>query len=72
MGPEGRVNHAPDRRALAALPQEEILALDPITRKLELPAPDGQQNQTESKPAIEAEMAHAGLAYSGDQGKIEP
>ena len=31
----------------------ETVALDAITRKLELPAPDGQQNQTESKPAIE-------------------
>jgi hypothetical protein len=39
---------------LAALSQEELEALDGITRKLALPAPDTPQNQIESKPAIEA------------------
>jgi hypothetical protein len=39
---------------LAALSQEELQALDALTRKLALPAPDGPQNQIESKPAIEA------------------
>jgi hypothetical protein len=34
--------------------QEELQALDGITRKLALPAPDTPQNQIESKPAIEA------------------
>ena len=38
---------------LASLSQEELQALDALTRKLALPAPDGPQNQIESKPAIE-------------------
>ena len=39
---------------LAALSQEELQALDALTRKLALPAPDGPHNQIESEPAIEA------------------
>lgn len=38
---------------LAALSQEELQALDALTRKLALPAPDGPQNQIESNAAIE-------------------
>jgi hypothetical protein len=38
---------------LAALSPEELKALDGLTRKLALPAPDGPHNQIESKPAIE-------------------
>jgi len=38
---------------LAALSNEELAALDALTRKLALPAPDTPQNQIESKPAIE-------------------
>jgi hypothetical protein len=32
---------------------EELKALDGLTRKLALPAPDGPHKQIESKPAIE-------------------
>jgi hypothetical protein len=39
---------------LAALSPEELKALDALTRKLALPAPDTPQNQIESKPVIEA------------------
>lgn len=39
---------------LAALSPEELKALDGLTRKLALPAPDSPHNQIESKPAIEA------------------
>jgi hypothetical protein len=39
---------------LAALSNEELQALDAISRKLALPAPDGPQNQIESNTAIEA------------------
>ena len=39
---------------LAALSQEELQALDALTRKLALPAPDDPHNQIESEPAIEA------------------
>jgi hypothetical protein len=39
---------------LAALSQDELQALDALTRKLALPAPDGPQNQIESNTAIEA------------------
>jgi hypothetical protein len=49
-------------RPLAALSDEEVQALDAITRKLTAPAtpvrdasPDAHQNQIESKPAIETE-----------------
>ena len=38
---------------LAALSLDELQALDNITKKLALPAPDGPHNQTESKPALE-------------------
>jgi hypothetical protein len=38
---------------LAALSQEELNALDSITRKLALPAPDAPHNQIESNTAIE-------------------
>jgi hypothetical protein len=38
---------------VAALSQEEIQALDALTRKLVLPAPDTPQNQIESNTAIE-------------------
>jgi hypothetical protein len=38
---------------LAALSPEELQALDSLTKKLALPAPDAPQNQIESKPAIE-------------------
>jgi hypothetical protein len=38
---------------LAALSQEELKALDGITRKLALPAPDAPYNQIESTTAIE-------------------
>jgi hypothetical protein len=38
----------------AALSQEELQALDALTRKLALPAPDGPQNQIESNTAIDA------------------
>ncbi len=38
---------------LAALSPEELKALDGLTRKLALPAPDGPHNQIESKPAVE-------------------
>jgi hypothetical protein len=40
---------------LAALSQEELQALDGITRKLALPAPDAPQNQIESNTPIETE-----------------
>jgi hypothetical protein len=36
---------------LIRLSPEELQALDAIARKLALPAPDGPQNQIESKPA---------------------
>jgi hypothetical protein len=39
---------------LAALSQEELQALDALTKKLALPAPDAPQNQIESNTAIEA------------------
>lgn len=39
---------------LAGLSDEELRALDTVTRKLALPSPDGPQNQIESIPAIEA------------------
>jgi hypothetical protein len=38
---------------LAALSDEEFKALDALTKKLALPAPDGPQNQIESNTAIE-------------------
>jgi hypothetical protein len=38
---------------LAALSQEELAALDALTKKLALPAPDASQNQIESNTAIE-------------------
>ena len=38
---------------LAALSGEELLALDALTKKLALPAPDTPQNQIESNTAIE-------------------
>ena len=38
---------------MAALSDEELRALDTITRKLVQPAQDDPQNQIESKPAIE-------------------
>lgn len=38
---------------LAALSPDELKALDALSRKLALPAPDTLQNQIESKPAIE-------------------
>ena len=41
---------------LAALSSEELKALDALSRKLALPAPDTPHNQIESKPAIEAEV----------------
>jgi len=44
---------------LAALSPEELKALDGLTRKLALPAPDGPHNQIESKPAIEAIVTRA-------------
>jgi hypothetical protein len=43
----------PDDPKLAALSQEELVALDALTRKLALPSPDACENQIESKPAIE-------------------
>ena len=47
-------------RPLATLSDEEVQMLDAITRKLVAPvadaSPDGPQNQTQSKPAIEAEV----------------
>ncbi len=39
---------------LAALSQDELQALDTLTRKLAEPAPDGPQNQIESNTAFEA------------------
>ena len=45
-------------RPLETLTDEELRLLDSVTKKLSAPAsdasPDGQQNQIESKPAIEA------------------
>jgi len=38
---------------LAALSAEELTALDALTKKLALPAPDTSQNQIESNTAIE-------------------
>ena len=38
---------------LAALSQEELIALDALTKKLALPAPDTSQNQIASNTAIE-------------------
>jgi hypothetical protein len=47
--------HTPYRDPrLAALSQEELAALDALTKKLALPAPDASQNQIESKPDLEA------------------
>ena len=42
---------------LAALSQEELHALDAITGKLALPAPQEPENQAESGPANIAEIA---------------
>jgi hypothetical protein len=50
-------------RPLASLSDEEVQLLDAITKKLTAPvsntAPDAPQNQTESKPAIEAEVVES-------------
>jgi len=49
--------------SLASLSDEEMQTLDAITRKLVAPAnalPDAHQNQIESKPALEAEIAACG------------
>ncbi len=47
-------------RPLETLTDEELRLLDSVTKKLTAPvsnaAPDAPQNQTESKPAIEAEV----------------
>ena len=43
----------PDDPKLAALSQEESVALDALTRKLALPSPDACENPIESKPAID-------------------
>jgi hypothetical protein len=62
----GGVLHAHAWRPLASLTDEEVALLDTITKKLTAPAtqvlnasPDAHQNQTESKPAIEAEVAES-------------
>jgi hypothetical protein len=49
-------------RPLETLSDEELRLLDSVTKKLSAP-PDGQQNQIESKPAIEAEAM--GFAANG-------
>jgi hypothetical protein len=52
-----------------------VAMLDKLTRKLSQPvaasSPDAQQNQTESKPAIEAEVVEvvASSPVSLDQGQ---
>jgi hypothetical protein len=61
---------------LAGLSDEELQALNAISRKLALPSPDAPQNQIESNTAIEAVLldpddAEAGLTASQD-GQIEP
>ena len=47
---------------LAALSQEELTALDALTKKLALPSPDTPHNQIESKPAIEIESMESDSA----------
>jgi hypothetical protein len=54
-------------RPLASLSDEEVQALDTITKKLSAPvssntSPDAPQNQIESKPAIEAEVVQSAEA----------
>lgn len=55
-------------RPLASLSDEEVQALDAITKKLIAPvsdaSPDAHQNQTESKPALEAEVVALGASRS--------
>lgn len=55
-------------RPLAALSDEEVQALDAITKKLVAPAnasPDAHQNQIESKPALEGEV----MRSNGEEGE---
>jgi hypothetical protein len=54
-----------DWRPLEQLSDTEVELLDSITKKLTTPAnasQDGPQNQTESKPAIEAELVASGAS----------
>lgn len=56
-------------RPLASLSDEEVQALDAITKKLVAPAnasPDAQQNQIESKPCIEAMEVQSGPQESSE------
>jgi hypothetical protein len=53
---------------LAAPSQEELAALDALTRKLALPAPDTPPNQLESNPAIEA----SDVGFRGKENVLEP
>jgi hypothetical protein len=49
---------------LAALSQEELLALDGMTRKLALPAPDTPRSQIESNTAIgDAELGCGSIGH---------
>jgi len=61
--------HTPYRDPkLAKLSQEELTALDALTRKLALPSPDASQNQTESNTAIEAvEMESEACDHAQDR-----
>jgi hypothetical protein len=45
---------------LASLSQEELAALDALTRKLALPSPDTPHNQIESNTAVEAIEVESG------------
>jgi hypothetical protein len=56
----------PDDPKLAALSQEELVALDALTRKLALPSPDACENQIESKPAIELLEVESGSSEVSD------
>jgi len=49
-----------------ALSQEELVALDALTRKLALPSPDACENQIESKPAIELLEVEPGSSEVSD------
>jgi hypothetical protein len=51
---------------LASLSDEELKALDGLTKKLALPAPDGPRNQTESNTAINALATPLGVAQQGN------
>jgi hypothetical protein len=57
---------------LAGLSDEELQALNALSRKLALPSPDGPQNQLESTIAVEAvEVESDPAAEKGIEGSIQ-